>query len=112
MPTVDELYKEAETLKRAGKLDEAIVLLEELLKQDELHVLSHLALAVMYGKVGKYAEAVKHGERAVEIEPQDTFNFTALSVTYQRAFEATQDRIYIQKAEEAKQRSAQMQWQR
>ena len=67
MPTVDELYKEAETLKRAGKLEEAIAILEELLKQDELHVLSHLALAVMYGKVGKHAEAVKHGERAVEI---------------------------------------------
>jgi tetratricopeptide (TPR) repeat protein len=112
MPTVDELYKQSETLKRAGQLDEAILKLEELQKLDDKHVLSHLALAVLYGKVGRHAEAVQQGERAVDIEPQDTFNFTALSVTYQRAFEATQDRIYIQKAEAAKQRAAEMQWQR
>jgi len=112
MPTVDELYKDSELLKRAGNFPDAILKLEELQKTDDKHVLSHLALAVLYGKVGRYAEAVKHGERAVEIEPQDQFNYTALSVTYQRAFEATQDRIYIQKAEAAKERSAAMQWQR
>ena len=35
-----------------------------------------------------------------------------LSKTYQRAFEATRDRQYIFRAEDAKQRAAQMQWQR
>ena len=74
--------------------------------------LAHLALAVLYGKVGKHDLAVTHGEKAVEIEPQDTFNWTALSTTYQRAFEGTQDRQYIYRAEDAKARSAQMQWQR
>ncbi len=112
MPTIDELYKESETLKRAGKYEEAIAVLDQVLAQDETHVLSHLALAVMLGKVGRHADAVKHAERAVELEPKDTFNFTALSVTYQRAFEATQDRTFIYKAEEAKARSAQGQWQR
>jgi tetratricopeptide (TPR) repeat protein len=112
MATTIELYKEAEALKREGKLEEAIAKLEELLAIDSSHVLAHLALAVNYGKVNKHDMAVMHGERAVEIEPQDQFNFTALSVTYQRAFEATQDRGYILKAEDAKQRSAQMQWQR
>ena len=112
MPTVNELYKAHEQLKREGKTDEAIAKLEELLKQDEKHVLSHLALAVLYGKVAKHEEAVLHAEKAVEIEPQDTFNWTALSTTYQRAFEATRDRQYIFRAEDAKQRAAQMQWQR
>jgi tetratricopeptide (TPR) repeat protein len=112
MPTVNELYKEHETLKRDGKLDEAIARLEELLKQDEKHVLSRLALAVLYGKVDKHDLAVAHAEKAVELEPQDTFNWTALSTTYQRAFEATRDRQYIFRAEDAKQRAAQMQWQR
>lgn len=112
MPTVNELYKEHEQLKREGKHDEAIGKLEELLKLDEKHVLAHLALAVLYGKVGKHDLAVTHGEKAVEIEPQDTFNWTALSTTYQRAFEGTQDRQYIYRAEDAKMRSAQMQWQR
>ena len=112
MPTVNELYKEHEQLKRDGKNDEAIAKLEELLKQDDKHVLSHLALAVLYGKVEKHDLAVQHAEKAVEIEPEDTFNWTALSTTYQKAFEATRDRQYIFRAEDAKQRAAQMQWQK
>jgi len=112
MPTVNELYKEHEQLKRDGKTDEAIAKLEEALKADESHVLSHLALAVLCGKAGKHDEAVTHAERAVGLEPQDTFNWTALRTTYQRAFEAPRDRQYIFRAEDAKQRAAQMQWQR
>ena len=112
MPTVNELYKEHEQLKREGKNEEAIGKLEELVKLDDKHVLSHLALAVLYGKVERHDLAVAHAEKAVEVEPQDTFNWTALSTTYQRAFEATRDRQYIFRAEDAKQRAAQMQWQR
>ncbi len=39
--------------------------------------------------------------KACELEPQDSFNFTALSVTYQRAWAGTQDQQYITKAEDA-----------
>ena len=112
MATVNELYKEHEQLKRDGKYDEAIGKLEELLKQDEKHVLAHLALSVLYPKVEKHDLAVHHAEKAVEIEPEDSFNWTALSTTYQKAFEATHDRQYIFRAEDAKQRAAEMQWQK
>ena len=112
MPTVHELYKEHEALKREGKLEEAAAKLQEGLAVDDKHVLSHLALAVLLGKLGKHEAAVQHAEAAVQIEPTDTFNWTALSATYQRAFEGTQDRQYIFRAEDAKMRSAQMQWQR
>jgi Tfp pilus assembly protein PilF len=112
MPTVNELYKEHEQLKRDGKNEEAIGKLEELLKQDEKHVLAHLALSVLYPKVEKHDLAVQHAEKAVEIEPEDTFNWTALSTTYQKAFEATRDRQYIFRAEDAKARASQMQWER
>ena len=112
MPTVNELYKEHERLKRDGQLDAAAAKLEEGLKLDDKHVLSHLALAVLYGKLGKHDLAVEHAETAVKLEPTDTFNWTALSTTYQRAFEWTQDRQYIFRAEDAKMRSAQMQWQK
>jgi tetratricopeptide (TPR) repeat protein len=112
MPTVHELYKEHEALKREGDLEGAVAKLEEGLKADERHVLSHLALAVLLNKLGKYDVAVQHAETAVQLEPTDTFNWTALSATYQKAFEGTQDRQYIFRAEDAKARAAQMQWQK
>ena len=112
MATVNELYKEHEQLKRDCNNEAAISKLEELLKQDERHVLAHLALSVLYPKVEKHDLAVQHAEKAVEIEPDDTFNWTALSTTYQKAYEATRDRQYIFRAEDAKQRAAEMQWQK
>ena len=96
-----QLYKEADKLKDEGKLDEAIVKLNELLGADENHVLSHLALAVIYGRVGKHDDAVRHGQRACEIDANDPFNFTAMSVTFQRAWQGTQKQEYIQMAEDA-----------
>ena len=101
MPTVLELYNEAEKLKDDGKDEEAIAKLGELLEQDDSYTLAHLALSVLYGKVGKSEDSVRHGQRACELEPDDPFNFTAMSVTYQRAFQATQDPKYIHLAEES-----------
>ncbi len=101
MAEINELYQEADKLKDEGKLDDAIAKLQEILTQDESHVLAHLVLAVVYGRVGKHEEAVQHGQRACEIEPTDPFNFTAMSVTYQRAWQGTQTQRYIQLAEDA-----------
>ena len=102
MPTAAELFKEAETLKRAGQNAAAITKLEEVLSADDTHVLSHMTLAVLLTKAGRHADAIRHSERACELEPNEVFNFTALSVTFQKAFEGTQDRTFIYKAEEAK----------
>jgi tetratricopeptide (TPR) repeat protein len=101
MPTSIELYDKAEKLKDQGKLDEAIQTLNELLTADESHALSHLALAVLYGRVNQHEKAIEHGQRACELDSQDPFNFTAMSVTYQRAWQGTQKPEYIQLAEEA-----------
>lgn len=101
MSDAHALYQEAEQLKEEGKLEEAAQKLEEALAADESHVLSHLTLAVVYSRLGEHGKAVAHGERACELEPDDAINFTALSVTYQRAFAGTQDMSYIQKAEDA-----------
>ncbi len=104
MPTVTELYNEAEKLKDAGQYPEAIVKCQEALAAEPDHVLTHLALSILYGKVNQHDKAVEHGERAVALEPQSQFNYTMLSVVYQRAWAATQDYRYIQKAEDAKAR--------
>lgn len=101
MSDLMQMYKEADKLKDEGQLDEAIAKLQELLEKDENHVLSHLALAVIYGRVDKHEEAVKHGQRACEIDSNDPFNFTAMSVTFQRAWQGTQKQEFIQMAEDA-----------
>jgi tetratricopeptide (TPR) repeat protein len=96
-----ELYAQAEKLKDEGKNEEAIAVLNQLLAEDEGHTLSHLTLAVLYGKVNQHEKAIEHGRRACELDPDDAFGFTAMSVTYQRAWQATQRQEYIQLAEEA-----------
>jgi len=101
MSTVNELYAEAEKLKDEGKYKESIEKLQEILAEEENHVLSHLTVAVVYGKIGQQEEAIKHGQKACELEPDEPFNFTAMSVTFQRAFVGTQDQQFIQLAEEA-----------
>lgn len=101
MSDVNEMYSAAERLKDQGKFQEAIDQLEALLAIEPRHVLTHLALAVLYGKVGRHEDAVTHGQKACEIDPSDAFNFTAMSVTYQRAWAGTQNSQYIQLAEEA-----------
>jgi tetratricopeptide (TPR) repeat protein len=106
---VVKTYNQAEKLKDEGKNDEAIVLLERILTEAPEHVLTHLTLCRIYTLQGKYELAVAHGEKACELEPNEPFNFTAMSVTYQRVFAGTQDRRYIQMAEDAMARAHQLQ---
>jgi len=112
MANVDELYKQSEQLRREGKPAEAIAKLEEVLQLDNGHVLAHMTLARLLCKAERPLDAVPHSEQACQLEPNEVFNWTALSETYQKAFEATQDRMFILKAEEAKTRSHQLQWQK
>ncbi len=85
MPTQYELYDEADKLKDEGKLDEAVAKLQEALQVDSGYALAHAALAVVYGRLGQHDKAVEHGKKVCELEPNDPFSFTALSVTCQRA---------------------------
>jgi Flp pilus assembly protein TadD len=85
MPTNDQLYDEAISLKDGGKLEEAVAKLEELLRQDPAYALAHSALAVLYTRLKRHDEAIAHAQRVCQLEPNDAFSFTALSVTLQRA---------------------------
>ena len=101
MSDVHAAYNDVEKLIDDEKFQEAIDKLKQIIQQDESFVLGHLALARVYTKTGQHAEAIEHGKRACELEPEDSFNFTALSVTYQRAWAGTQNQQYIQLAEDA-----------
>ena len=85
MATREELYDQADRLKDEGKLEEAAATLEELLATQPGYALAHSALAVIYGRLRRHEDAIKHGQKVCEIEPDDPFSFTAMSVTYQRA---------------------------
>jgi tetratricopeptide (TPR) repeat protein len=103
------LYNEADKLKDAGKLEEAVAKLEEALVVDAGYALAHSGLAVLMQKQGKHEEAIEHAQMVCELEPADPFSFTALSVTYQRAYAGTGNHAYIQLAEEAMARSHMLQ---
>ena len=85
MPTNEELYAQADRLKDEGNLEAAAATLESLVAQDDGYALAHSALAVIYGRLRKHDEAIRHGLKVCELEPNDAFSFTAMSVTFQRA---------------------------
>ncbi|TWT47638.1 tetratricopeptide repeat protein [Botrimarina hoheduenensis] len=105
MPELSKLYDEADRLKSNGDLDGAAVKLEEALAIDEAYALAHAALAVVQQKRGLHDEAIQHAERVCQLEPRDAFSYTALSVTYQRAYAGTGDTKYIAMAEDAMDKS-------
>lgn len=85
MPTNEELYDKADKIKDDGDLEGAIEVLKELLAQDDQYVLAYAALARNYSKLKRHDEAISNALKAVELEPSDPFNYTALSVTYRDA---------------------------
>lgn len=102
MPTQYELYDEADKLKDAGRNEEAVAKLHEALAVDPGYALAHSALAVVYTRLKQHDEAIAHAKKVCELEPNDAFSFTALSVTCQRAGK-------IQEAEDAMARARMLQ---
>jgi Flp pilus assembly protein TadD len=84
MKTPAELYDEADRLKDDGQLEAAVAKLQELLTQNPQYALAHSALAVLLGKLGRHDEAIRHGQIVCQLEPNDPFSYTALSVVCQR----------------------------
>ena len=84
MATPDEMYDEANALKDQGDLEGAVVSLRKILEIDPNHVLTHAALAVHLQKLGQDDESITHSLRVTELEPDDAFSFTQLSVVYMR----------------------------
>ncbi|MBU6173551.1 MAG: scaffolding protein [Planctomycetes bacterium] len=105
MNATKEKFNQAEKLKDQGKYEEARDLLLTLIEETPDHVLSHLTLARIFTNTGDHLSAVKHAEAACQLEPNEAFNYTILSVTYQKAWAGTQDQRFIQLAEDAMARS-------
>ncbi|WZO99636.1 hypothetical protein EP7_001247 [Isosphaeraceae bacterium EP7] len=84
MPTPDELYDQAVDLRDAGDKPAAVVKLEEAVAQDPAFAIGHGMLAKLFTDLAETEKAIMHAKKVVELEPDDTFSYTALSVIYQR----------------------------
>lgn len=102
MATSNEMYDAAIRLRDAGDLAGAVAQLKEIEAAEPTHVLTHSALAVLLQKLQRYDEAIAHAKTVTELEPNDPFSFTQLSVICQRCGK-------IQEAEDAMARARMMQ---
>lgn len=84
MPTPNELYDQAVDLRDKGDKPGAIARLEEAVAQDPSFSIGHGMLAKLYVDLAESDKAIAHARKVVELEPDDTFSYTALSVIYQR----------------------------
>ncbi len=84
MPTPDQLYDQAIDLRDAGDKPGAVALLQEAIAADPAFAIGHGMLAKLYVDLAESEKAVDHARKVVELEPDDTFSYTALSVIYQR----------------------------
>ena len=84
MPTPNDLYDEAVDLKEQGDREAAVAKLEEAVAADPRFAIAHGMLAKLFADLAEADKAIEHAKKVVELEPDDTFSYTALSVIYQR----------------------------
>ena len=98
----EDRYAAAEQLKDAGDLAAAVAALEAVVAEDPGYALAHSALAAWCSRLERHDDAVRHARRVCELEPNDPFSYTAMSVACMRAGR-------IAEAEDALARSRMMQ---
>ena len=84
MPTPDQLYDEAVACRDAGDKPAAVEILRRAVADDPAFAIGHGMLAKLCADLGQTDDAIAHALKVVELEPEDTFSYTALSVIYQR----------------------------
>ena len=84
MTTREDRYAAAEALKDAGRIAEAVTALEDVVRDEPDFALAYSALAAWCTRLERHDEAIRHARRACELEPDDPFSFTALSVACMR----------------------------
>jgi Tfp pilus assembly protein PilF len=84
MPSPNELYDQAVALRDKSDKPGAVAKLEEALAADPNLTIAHGLLAKLYVDLAEAEKAIYHAKKVVELEPDDTFSYTALSIIYQR----------------------------
>ena len=84
MPSPNELYDQAVELRNKGDKPGAVAKLEEAIAADPAFAIGHGLLAKLCVDLAETDKAILHAKKVVELEPDDTFSYTALSIIYQR----------------------------
>ena len=84
MPTPNSLYDLAVDLKEKGDREGAFRGSRRPSPLDPHFAIGHGMLAKLYVDLAESDKAIAHAKKVVELEPDDTFSYTALSVIYQR----------------------------
>ena len=84
MPTAHEIYDQAVELRDGGDKPAAVAKLLEAVDAEPTFSIGHGMLAKLYADLTDTDNAILHAKKVVELEPEDTFSYTALSVIYQR----------------------------
>lgn len=98
MSTQSEKYDAAIALQQEGKVEESIEQLKLLVEESPDYALAHAALSKFYSDLGQHAEAIEHGQKVCELDPTDTFSFTALSTICVKADDRTMAEDALAKA--------------
>lgn len=83
------LLEQADAAFRAGNLEQASALAQQVLKQDPRAVHAHLILGIVAAQANQWADADKHLGAVVEVDPRNPFGYFYLgqSALYQQQWE-------------------------
>ncbi len=84
MENREERYAAAEALKDEGSVEEAVTMMEGVVADHPDYSLAFSALAAWCTRLERHEDAVRHARKVVELEPNDPFSYTALSVACMR----------------------------
>jgi tetratricopeptide (TPR) repeat protein len=82
MPTIDDLMDEGNTALAIGELEEAAKYFRQVVEQDPQFQDGWHALSMALYKLDRYEESIEAGKRAAEIDANNQFVWSSLSLAY------------------------------
>ena len=85
MPSVDEIFDDANADLAVGELEAAVGKYRRCVEVDPTFFDGWHALGMALMKIGRFNDAIEAGKKAVELKPNDQIGWTSLSLFYNRA---------------------------